>query len=327
MTLIVAKLKDEVISVVCDTVVTQVDGSQPIAATLVKLVILDDDKALGFAGDPGYARDAIAEFRKGTFKSRVEVTDHFLEWHNACSNATDFMLFYSKPSQVLVIKNRKVDRMTASRTLWIGDAPAFARFQIYWHNKTRPSQVPVWEVPKILTNDSIDGSDKHQTFRMLLALRYVIIERQVPSVAGFTVGLSNVSGRFRFIKFALVIDSEFRAIPAKGVLRLEVEEQQDFAQSCMLSLPECGRQAIAFHFAKGFLSYLYLDNGMGIFDEVYVIADKTFAEFEAITLADYGLKWDPFLVDKRGVIPFGIRGYDSRTELSGPQDRVNVVQV
>ena len=327
MTLVVVKLKGDRISAVADTLVTQADGSKPIDKSLIKIAILDDDRAVAFSGNPDFAREALLAYRRESLHSRVQVTNFFLNRHLASEGQTDFILMYGKPSQVLTVHDGRVAGMTPSKTCWSGEQAGFDRFQAYWHNQAAPRNGPSWEIPCIATDDPIEARAPAQLLRMLLALRSVIVERSTASIGGFVAGLSNAHGHFRYAKYALILDSNFTMVPAQSLLRVEVEEQQDYAQSCLVAIQDGQRrQAVAFHFAKGFLTYLFLDNDSGLCDDAQIIPDKTFAEFEDYTHQKYGFKWSAFIVDRRGVPTPGSRGSDPRYRPSGPEDRVRITQ-
>jgi len=137
MTLVVAKKKGEVLSLVSDTGISLNGEQLGPDKQIPKLCILDRNLAVGFSGSSDLALRAIRAAPKDGAATYRSVTSHFLEGHRQYD--TDFILAFGPPlSKLARISDGEVKQGHTAE--WIGDQAAFAAFQEF--RQTRKPRLP-----------------------------------------------------------------------------------------------------------------------------------------------------------------------------------------
>jgi hypothetical protein len=97
VTLVVARKKGNVISLVSDTGISLNDEQLGFEQQLPKLCILNDKLALGFSGSPEMALRVINGAPKHEGATYGEVARHFLDAHRQFDQGLDFILAFGQP--------------------------------------------------------------------------------------------------------------------------------------------------------------------------------------------------------------------------------------
>lgn len=206
MTLVVAQKKGVTISAVSDTGTTEHGVQLAAEKHIPKICILAPDLAVAFAGSSDLALRCFAEFDLTAHLFPTQIISHFLKFHLAHAQSVDFIVMFAKPMPILVKIANGREASSLSQTAWIGDRDAFEQFQSYRNDKERKSITSGFEVPLLVTNKESELHSDSVTFKLIAAMRYVIIDRGVPHVFGQAVGVSNVDGDFNYRPYAFVLD-------------------------------------------------------------------------------------------------------------------------
>lgn len=149
-----------------------------------KVVIVDDDVVVGFAGDtPGSAVNRVAELR-GQSVDEIEGALRSLsnEMHQAAGVSKSFLVVARKPEpRITVISRGQQEDRTPVRTGWIGDREAFRAFSEVFQDQSAPAGV---------------GLEK----RFAIAMIGLIQWEDVETVGGYLIRVTGSRTRpFRFM--------------------------------------------------------------------------------------------------------------------------------
>jgi hypothetical protein len=194
MTLVVAKKKGDVLSLVSDTGISLNGQQLGPDKQIPKICILNDNLAVGFAGSPELAKEAIEATPKDEGASYGTVTGHLLKAHQQLDQGVDFVLAFGPPLSKLVLISR--GKIIQNRTNeWIGDQTAFEAFQNFRQN--RDIGLPFIS-PMLSTAQETEA--KLPTFDMIGSMRSIIERTDIRSVFGHPVAISNADGKFKLPK-------------------------------------------------------------------------------------------------------------------------------
>jgi hypothetical protein len=253
MTLVIARLKDGIISAVSDTAVTFNEEAYRPERQVPKLCILSPDLAVGFAGIVESAVEALNEFPSDC-KTYKAITDYFLEIHNTRSPETDFLLLFNKPvPKIVKVAHRKLEHPHGWG--WIGYKPGYDLFQ--------KLQLAVGQKNSIREIEQIYSTHPERavslTGRLIYGLRRIIHDHNIPSIGGFCIALNNKGGSFRYWDYGVVLGpSGTIAWPNLEVPNLlQVKEVNSYSVACFVSGPDDSTQAVAFHFIRAKVTFIY----------------------------------------------------------------------
>ncbi|WOC14033.1 hypothetical protein [Gordonia sp. MP11Mi] len=144
MTFVIAKIVDREtgqIMLLADSKVTHRNNDRLTRNSLVnpiqKVVIVNDDTVVGFAGDnPDLATQKLVELRK-TSTNQIESTlqRYSLQKYSERGATTRFLVAIRKPSpRIVEVSNGKIDDRTIIGTGWIGDYEAFRAYTRTYHD-------------------------------------------------------------------------------------------------------------------------------------------------------------------------------------------------
>ena len=131
------------------------------------------------------------------------------------------------------------------------------------------------------------------TGRMIGAIRSVIGSRQIPTVAGFCVVLSNAEGYFEVREYGILLGpsrTRRRLVDLSSVNELHIIEANAYTYSCFVGGPENKYHGLAFHFARGSVTYMFHGPLWKPLPNAVAIAG-TAEQFLAQTREQYGLQW------------------------------------
>ena len=286
MTLVVARLKDGVISAVSDTGISFNEKVFRPEQQIPKLCILSPDLAVGFAGDSKAGIDALSAFPHGR-KSYEEVTHYFLGVNKNMNGKVDFLILCNKsiPKMVKIIDGLVRSQLGAG---WIGDKPGFEVLQEQT-NITRAREVSIVEIEQIYSTEPADMAPPMA--RMIYGLRRVIYNNRAPWVSGFCVALNSAGGAFRYRNYGVLLGPSGKlrwqlATPAQ----LHLNEVNAYADACFASKPDDACQALAYHFLRGKITYMFHGlKGMPLSNAV--VKRGNLKDFQTQTSQDFGINW------------------------------------
>ena len=193
MTLVVARKFDEHIALVGDTQVSNAaNGRFGLLEGNVKCVVMAPVLAIAFAGD---IQGAAAVLEQGTKKwmrgTREQMIADVLSHHITSKGATEFILAFLAPSEIVLIKNCTANRNV--QTAWIGENAGFEAYQRAYH-ATNP----------LLSNSSFlfrysftpHGFPNGEIGRMLKAMDEVTVDQTLPTIGGLAIVVNSTSAGF-----------------------------------------------------------------------------------------------------------------------------------
>jgi hypothetical protein len=299
MTLVVASRKRSVIAAVSDTGIVEHGRRLPPEQRLPKICILDRNLAVGFAGSPELAVRYLREFPQGDQRTFRSTVDYFVARHRESEGSVDFLLLFNRPTPK-IIRIRDGGVSDSMRTAWIGDHDGFERFQRYRARQGLAAVASRYEAAQLTTSKVSESHRDNDTFEMLGALRYLLIDPAVPSVFGEGVAVNNVDGAFEYRHYAIVLVARRTGILvppafARRVIAPEIEELRDYAASCLVTAPAAPIQGVAYHYLRGKVTYVYSGERGKPLDDALVFPDMNVQAFMDATKAEFG-EWHGSIV-------------------------------
>jgi hypothetical protein len=299
MTLVVAKKKGDVLSLVSDTGISLNGKQLGPDKQLPKLCILKRDLAVGFSGSPELAVRIMEGTPTGYNASYRTLTQHFLEGHR--QHDCDFILAFGAPLSKLALISDGIIRQGRT-TEWIGDKVAFEAFQGFRLNREPP--LPYIDI-KLGTNREIEAKGKLPSFDMIGSMRTIIERADVPSVFGHPVGINNALGSFEFLNYTVTLEEKASFKLPRGVnpaqVMSRIAEAQNYAFSCFVSSPADPNQAVAFHYMRGKVTYIYWGKSGEPLTNFVLHRDLNAIELGEWALTELAVKWIGSITSRAGI--------------------------
>ena len=302
MTLVVAKKKGEVLSLVSDTGISLNGALLGPDKQMPKLCILNRSLAVAFCGSPDLALRTIQAAPKDDRATYRSITNHFLDAHRQHDN--DFILAFGPPLSKLALVADGTIKQNRT-TEWIGDKDGFEAFQEF--RQKRESTLP--HIKTMLgTSRKIEAEGKLPTFDMIGTMRTVIERDDVPSVFGHPVGINNVTGSFEFLNYTVTLEelSSFEVPATVSPARVlgQIAEAQAYAFSCFVNSPGDASDAVAFHYMRGKFTYVYYGKAGEPLSNFVLYKDMNVLEIGERAQADLGVTWVGGITSRTG-LPIG----------------------
>ena len=300
MTLVVAKKKGSILALVSDTGI-ELQGQQlAVNQHLPKIAILNKQLAVAFAGSSELALAAIAAAPKEESASYAEITQHFLESHQANDKAVDFIIAFGAPlykfakvAEGTIRQNRLVE--------WIGDHVGFEAFQDFRENRSDPS------IPFItpMLHSIKEAEKKSPCFDMIGTMRDVIGRSEIANVFGHPVAVSNVDEIFELTSYGVTLEENpsFKLPAGSNPLRVmgQIREAQQYSFSCFVSSPSDPMQAVAFHYLRGKVTYVYFGPQWGALTEFVRLDAMNVLDLQQYASEHFGIHWIGMISSRTGV--------------------------
>ena len=192
MTLVVARIVDQQISIVADTLITNLERPLPLAQGMVKSCMLPSGICVSYAGSPDLASKDIWRFSK-LFPQNADFLET-IKFFEQSSRVTgnEYIVAFAKNPKIVKITNGK-RQIGSSKTLWIGDKNAYEIFRAC-ESKLRPKTERNRAISAVLVADEPLGSPASDLYSIM---RHVIKDSEIKSVGGFVSIVSNLGGNFR----------------------------------------------------------------------------------------------------------------------------------
>lgn len=207
MTLIVAKRLGDTLIALSDTKLSSSTGEVwSLTSQANKLVCIGAGWIVGYAGNTYFADQCLRSIRVDADLGFSEMRDVLLSSHlesrSHRNEDTDFLLISSSTLSMHKISDGRSMRQEGN-TAWIGDQPAFSKFQAMFHlSDEQHLALPKsrFELPGGLNihNKIVDAVREDIHRRTKRALEAVISDRVVSSVGGFPITLVVRRGRCHF---------------------------------------------------------------------------------------------------------------------------------
>jgi len=297
MTLVVVQKKGSIISAVSDTGITG-PGGVPLGLEkhIPKLCILTPNLAVGFAGSPESALDAIAKFDTKLI-SLKQIVDHFLEFNR--KHDVHFILMIRKPILRIVKIAHGREYSSELHTAWIGDQDAYEEFQAYRAmNEEEKRAISGPGVPTMYTDKASEKAHNSVTFNLIGTMLYIIANEKLPSVFGYAVGLSNADGPFAYRPYAYATPITPSNVMQKAAPEL-LEELREYSMSCYVTNASSPRQGVAFHYMRGKLTYTYFGDSGAPLASCKVVQPMNIEEFMTMMQAEGFAQWSGLVFSQK----------------------------
>lgn len=242
MTLVVARRREDEITIVSDTRITH-DSQQSvehIRGAVVKCVILSLTISVSFSGHVPTAAKVIHEFfEKWLNLPREEIINNIFQCHNDSNQAADFIVAFLQPSMLVCIKGGQVLRDVD--TAWIGDWKAFFAFQKF-ANEAEVINVDrsgdEYLIMGLRVADQLARNKGSVISTLFKSMKAVIDARVSNMVGGFSILLVTDNQHFRYGEY---VDSESS--------KLEIDEF-DLPIAYPIGSEACGHYTVYYAFAQ-----------------------------------------------------------------------------
>jgi hypothetical protein len=249
MSLIVAHCSPRGIKAVSDTRLNDPISGLPCShfEGTLKLFVLSERLAFGFAGDPTHAWRAL-ETCQSTLIDNLEpreLVQILREAEAASTHATEFLALSIKPTQRLYkISDGKMTE--SDHQLWIGDIDGFDLYQKYFHEALSKVPAEYRSSPDMWRNNMED------------AMEAVIESSEVPTVGDFLVPVSSDDGSLHYVSHARIRFYPTDLDTGGGWTAMRAGTVQEGSYSAtMLTVTDRKIPAVGFHFFEAKLGVLF----------------------------------------------------------------------
>jgi hypothetical protein len=246
MTLVVAKKKSTVLSLVSDTGISLNNEQLGAAGQFPKICILNKTLAVGFSGSPDLAKTVIEAAPKQEGATYGAVTNHLLEAHLKYDHGVEFIVAFGPPlSKFALISGGEI--IQNRTTEWIGDQAGFEAFQQFRQNR----------------------------------------------LTGLT-----------FIDPMLTTGQQSEArLPTFLVVLSQIAEAQQYSFSCFVNSPGDPVQAVAFHYLRGKITYVYHGNPGELLDKFTLYEGLNVIDLGKRIHQELGVNWIGSVSSRTGMPP------------------------
>jgi hypothetical protein len=306
MTLVVARQSGNTIVLVSDTGITNLGERVSRDKFIPKITIIHPDIAVGFAGDPDLGLRAITT--APSERSYRSMVDHFLSESKRYQGGVDFILTFNKPLVKSVVVS---DGQVSKNRQWIGDHKAFSAFQKFFMKREVSPSASNLESLIVATSLKLDSLDDNPTLRMIAAMRYVLLDKDVGSVFGDPLAVNNAEGSFLYRPFAWILGNIEQGLcrirPPEGY-EGELRELSEFAYSCCVIKRPAPIRGVAYHYHFARLTYLYWGEIGRPIMNAEVIKDLSFEKFMKAfeERFEFEVKWQGLLAPIADSYPFDL---------------------
>lgn len=296
MTFVIAKVTDPdagKVTLFADTKITDQNDATSNRRTLAnpgqKVVIVDDDVVVGFAGDtPATAVNRIAELR-GQSIDDIEsaLCSYSAEMYRTAGISKSFLIVGRKPKlRITLISQGEQEDRTAIQTGWIGDRQAFEAFSAVFQDDSAPVDL------------GLEG-------RFFVAMSGLIGWEDIETVGGYLVGVSGSSDRpFRFRPDpGVLLPDDIDAIIAQKpggqtTLEFSLSEGADPTRHIRLPIPGTGStySALAHYVPEAGTAWLHTHERPG--DPAKKLTVRSLSELVEVADAEYGQQLDPAVAQR-----------------------------
>ncbi|WP_396908386.1 hypothetical protein [Mycolicibacterium sp.] len=303
MTFVIAKIVDPdagKVTLLSDTKLThQTDdryNRRSLSNPCQKVVIVDDDVAVAFAGDtPESALKRVVELRGQTLSAITAALLSFTtEMQELRGVSKSFLIVARTPSpRITVISNGKLEDRTDVGTGWIGDPDAFHAFSEVFHDPTAPA-------------------DRSLEERFFMAMVNLIGFEDIETVGGYLVRVSGSTDQpLRFCTdpaFMMPDDLEGTIVRQPGrlaTLKVSLAEGADPTRHIRIPIPgtDPTYSALAHYIPEANTAWLHTHERPG--ESPISLAVQSLSELTEVARINHGQYLDPAAAERflRGLRP------------------------
>ncbi len=274
MTLVVARISNDRIAIVADTLVSEHDTALPLRSNVLKTCCLPGYLCAAYNNSPDLAAKAFHDFcRAFPSGANYEDTVKFFE-RSSSDSGNDYILAFGKHPKLVTIRNGN-RLQTLSNTHWIGDQNGFELFRQH-EAKARGRYEAGRAVNAALFADEMTGSPASDLYGIM---RNVILDNSVPSVGGFATVISNRDIGFRYSVYSDMLYDWPISLPETGHLQLtdkftlNASDQNERYSINQISPGYYNANIVAFYVMKGRLLIVFLGCADGLPGRCLTIPD------------------------------------------------------
>ncbi|MBR1033522.1 MULTISPECIES: hypothetical protein [Bradyrhizobium] len=187
MTVVVGRISGPRVAIASDTLLTAPGGlALPFQNGVIKSCMLPGELCVSFANSPETAGRAFREFaeRFPAGASYREVVAFFERSSLATGN--DYLVAFANPARLIkVVDGKRVQSL--SKTQWIGDQKAYARFR-GCELRQQPNAAQGRAINAVLFAGDMPNSPASDLFS---AMRHVVADRSISTAGGFVAVVTN----------------------------------------------------------------------------------------------------------------------------------------
>jgi hypothetical protein len=291
MSLVVAQTTPEGPRIVSDTRVTFPDPARPRFTTdSLKAVVISRDVTVCFAGDLVRGLEGVRLLARiiAAGGATDDALPALLGIASDGATAADFILATAGANDSLTrVRQSGVER--ALEATWIGDHDAFEIFQAA--RKAQSIARQVWD-QNLPPGAKAMGA-------LSDAMQAVIRDPAVPSVDGFSVGVTVRPNGFQYMSsMFIMVGRDLRIESGEDLVSRMAHPVAEGGYSvCVVAPAECGTPALGLSFPRARLGMIYLPL---LNDGAEVIRDVSPNDYPALVLERYGIAMEmPMLLERR----------------------------
>lgn len=264
MTLVVARIEQDRIAIVADTMIVFNDAQLPMKSWTLKSICLPGRINVSYSGSPELSMRSFKAFSE-MYPSGAgfeEVIRFFEESSRDTNN--DYIIAFLKPARLITVRDGR-RRRGISKTHWIGDKPAYERFREYEARQRKPHHHPR-AVSTVLFADEMPGSKASDLYS---AMKSVTLDRDILSVGGFITAISGRDEGFRFSVYSDILFDWPSCIDIWSDLEytsnidLSASGENDRFSISQISPGYCNVNFVAFYVLKGRLLVIFYEASDG----------------------------------------------------------------
>jgi hypothetical protein len=291
MTFVIAKVTDPgagKVTLFSDTKITDRNdctfNRQTLSNPGQKVVIMDDDVVVGFAGDtPASVVNWVAELRgQSVDEIEVAVRAFSSEMKRTAGVSKSFLVVARKPEpRITVIAQGEYEDRTAIQTGWIGDRQAFDAFSEVFQDSSAPAGLALEQ-------------------RFVIAMISLVDSEDVDTVGGYLVRVSGSCDKpFRFMPdTGLIMPDDINGTiiqtpEGQTTLEWSLAEGADPTQHFRLPVPGTGSTfgALAQYIPEAGVAWLHTHERPG--DPAKVLRVQSVSELVEVAQSVYSQELDP----------------------------------
>ena len=264
MTLVVARIHGDRISIAADTLISEHEKALPYRYMSLKSICLPGGICVSYCGSPQLAAKSFQNYHSSieSISSFHDIVCFFTEQSRLHNN--DYIIAFSDPARLVTIRNGQRTN-GVSKTHWIGDEAAYRRFREY-ECKHKDLYYQGRAVCAAVFADEKKDSPASNLYTIM---SNVVKDSEITSVGGFVTVISNRDNYFRFSVYSDTLFDWPQNLPDTSIFN--ESEKYDLTSSgenskfsiSQISPGYYNLNAVAFYVLKGRLLFpLYQTRSM-----------------------------------------------------------------
>lgn len=153
---------------------------------------------------------------------------------------------------------------------------------------------------------SVKASERRSPcFDMIGTMRHVIGRDDIPAVFGHPVAASNVDGAFELSSYGVSLEENrsFKMPAGSDPFQVmgQIREAQQYSFSCFVSSPGDPTQAVAFHYMRGKVTYIYFGPQWEALTKYVRLDGMNVLDLQKYADEHFGIHWIGMINSRTGV--------------------------